>query len=87
MSLARLVLASGRAVHLAELCMSSAYGGPLESYPCKPLNDHKIRWLLRSAEQACPGPRCTWSRPRARSRPVPLTSDRGLVPADPLRTV
>ncbi|MFI9825163.1 hypothetical protein ACIHFC_32645 [Streptomyces sp. NPDC052013] len=55
MSLARVVLASGRAVHLAELRMSSTYGGPLEGYPCKPLNDHKIQWLLRAARQTYPG--------------------------------
>lgn len=55
MALARVVLASGRSVDLSELRMSSTYGGPLEGYPCKPLNDSKIRWLLRSAEETFPG--------------------------------
>src|SRR5690606_25616597 len=55
MSLARLVLTSGRAVHLAELHMSSTYGGPLAAYPCRPVNDDRIRQLLVAAEQAYPG--------------------------------
>jgi hypothetical protein len=55
LSLARVVLASGRSVDLAELRMSSTYGGMLDGYPCKPLNDRKIERLLRSAEGAFPG--------------------------------
>ncbi|GAA0659045.1 hypothetical protein GCM10009535_42970 [Streptomyces thermocarboxydovorans] len=55
MSLARLVLTSGRAVHLAELHMSSTYGGPLAIYPCRPVDDDRIRQLLRTAEQVYPG--------------------------------
>ncbi|MER6618766.1 hypothetical protein [Streptomyces sp. NPDC000931] len=55
MSLARVLLGSGRPVDLSELRMSSTYGGPLEDYPCKPLNDRKVDRLLRSAERAFPG--------------------------------
>src|SRR5690606_9012684 len=55
MSLARVVLTSGREVNLSELRLSSTYGGLLEGYPCKPLNDLWIKGLLRSAAQAFPG--------------------------------
>lgn len=55
MALARVVLASGRSVDLSELRMSSTYGGLLEGYPCKPLNDRTIDRLLRSAGQAFAG--------------------------------
>ncbi|NNN32833.1 hypothetical protein HLK59_21195 [Streptomyces sp. S3(2020)] len=55
MSLARLVLTSGRSIELSELRLSSTYGGLLEGYPCKPVNEMKIRGLLRSAEREFPG--------------------------------
>ncbi|MBT3155578.1 hypothetical protein HTV45_32875 [Streptomyces sp. CHD11] len=55
MALARVVLASGRSVDLSELRMSSTYGGLLEGYPCKPLNDRTIAGLLRSAGTTFPG--------------------------------
>ena len=55
MALARVVLASGRPIDLSDLRMSSTYGGLLEGYPCKPLNDARIDGLLRSAEHAFPG--------------------------------
>ncbi|MFF8031309.1 MULTISPECIES: hypothetical protein [unclassified Streptomyces] len=55
MALARAVLASGRSVDLTELRMSSTYGGLLEGYPCKPLNDLTIDGLLRSAARDFPG--------------------------------
>ncbi|MGC0376314.1 hypothetical protein RKD28_003830 [Streptomyces sp. SAI-229] len=55
MSLTRVLLHSGRPVDLSELRMSSTYGGMLEGYPCKPLNDRKIDRLLRSAERDFPG--------------------------------
>ncbi|MFJ3668034.1 hypothetical protein ACIPSE_16440 [Streptomyces sp. NPDC090106] len=54
MSLARLVLASGRSVELSELRMSSTYGGLLEGYPCRVVNEMKIQGLLRSAENDFP---------------------------------
>lgn len=55
MSLARVLLDSGRSVDLSEPRMSSTYGGLLEGYPCKPLNDRTIDRLLRSAARASPG--------------------------------
>jgi hypothetical protein len=54
MSLTRVVLTSGRSVDLAELRLSSTYGGMLEGYPCKPLNDLRIKALLRAAEHTFP---------------------------------
>ncbi|MGW0473439.1 hypothetical protein [Streptomyces coeruleorubidus] len=55
LALARLVLASGRPVDLAELRFTSTYGDLLEGYPCKPVNDLRIRGLLRTAARARPG--------------------------------
>ncbi|MEV0638030.1 hypothetical protein AB0I77_24425 [Streptomyces sp. NPDC050619] len=54
MSLSRVVLTSGRSLDLSELRFSSTYGGMLEGYPCKPVNDMKIKGLLRAAEHAFP---------------------------------
>ncbi|CAM5648032.1 putative protein OS=Streptomyces albaduncus OX=68172 GN=FHS32_004538 PE=4 SV=1 [Streptomyces griseoloalbus] len=55
MALSRVLLTSGRPVDLTELRLSSTYGGVLEGYPCKPLNDLAIAGLVRSAEHAHPG--------------------------------
>jgi hypothetical protein len=55
MALARLVLASGRSVDLAELRFSSTYGDLPAGYPCKPVNDLRIARLVRAAERARPG--------------------------------
>ncbi|MFJ2948707.1 hypothetical protein ACIO8H_13910 [Streptomyces sp. NPDC087226] len=55
MALARVVLASGRPVDLSALHMSSTYGGLLEGYPCKPLNDRRIDALVRMANRSFPG--------------------------------
>lgn len=55
MALARLVLASGRSVDLAELRFSSTYGDLPAGYPCPPVNDLLIRGLVRAAERAHPG--------------------------------
>ncbi|MEV7089374.1 hypothetical protein AB0O07_26365 [Streptomyces sp. NPDC093085] len=52
MSLSRIVLVSGRPVELTELRMSSTYGGMLEGYPCRRVNDMKVRGLRRQAERA-----------------------------------
>ncbi|MFF4832304.1 hypothetical protein [Streptomyces sp. NPDC001315] len=52
MSLSRVILTSGRSVDLCELRLSSTYGGMLEGYPCRPVNDMRIRGLLRTAERA-----------------------------------
>ncbi|MFE6197281.1 hypothetical protein [Streptomyces sp. NPDC057838] len=55
MALARLVLASGRSVDLAELRFSSTYGGLPAGYPCRPVNDLRIARLMGAAERAHPG--------------------------------
>ncbi|MER7936198.1 MULTISPECIES: hypothetical protein [unclassified Streptomyces] len=54
MSLSRIALSSGRSIELTELRMSSTYGGMLEGYPCKPINDMKVRSLQQQAERAFP---------------------------------
>lgn len=54
MSLTRIVLSSGRPLDLTEVRMSSTYGGMLEGYPCKPVNDWKIQGLLQTARSAFP---------------------------------
>ncbi|MFB7952924.1 MULTISPECIES: hypothetical protein [unclassified Streptomyces] len=54
MSLSRITLSSGRSIELTELRMSSTYGGMLEGYPCKPINDMKVRGLQQRAERAFP---------------------------------
>ncbi|WP_030670630.1 hypothetical protein [Streptomyces sp. NRRL B-1347] len=54
MSLSHIALSSGRSLELTELRMSSTYAGMLEGYPCKPLNDMKVRSLQRQAERAFP---------------------------------
>ncbi|MFI9721964.1 hypothetical protein ACIHFE_20265 [Streptomyces sp. NPDC052396] len=55
MSLSRLSLSSGRSIELTELRLRSTYGTMLEGYPCRPINEMKIRGLLRTAESAFPG--------------------------------
>lgn len=54
MSLSRILLSSGRSIELFELRLSSTYGGMLEGYPCKPINDMKTGSLLRIAEHTFP---------------------------------
>ncbi|MDL5202551.1 hypothetical protein [Streptomyces sp. ALI-76-A] len=54
MSLSRVVLVSGRSLDLSELRFSSTYGGLLEGYPCKPLNDMRIKGLVGEAGRAFP---------------------------------
>ncbi|MFJ6646747.1 hypothetical protein ACIQPS_13955 [Streptomyces sp. NPDC091290] len=54
MSLTRVILASGRALDLTELRMTSTYGGMLEGYPCKLVNDMAIRGLMNTARQTHP---------------------------------
>ena len=54
MPLSRIVLLSGRPIEISELRLSSSYGGMLEGYPCKPINDLKVRGLLQTAERAFP---------------------------------
>jgi hypothetical protein len=52
MSLTHIVLSSGRSIELNQLRMSSTYGGMLEGYPFKRINDMKVSGLLREAERA-----------------------------------
>ncbi|MFJ4844458.1 hypothetical protein [Streptomyces sp. NPDC088733] len=52
MSLAQIVLSSGRSIELTKLVMSSTYEGMLEGYPCKPINEMQVRGLQRQAERA-----------------------------------
>lgn len=54
MSLSHVVLTSGRSLDLSALHLSSTYGGMLEGYPCKVVNEMMIRGLMRAAEQAFP---------------------------------
>ncbi|PZH04623.1 hypothetical protein C1I97_19415 [Streptomyces sp. NTH33] len=54
MQLSRIVLSSSRSIELSELRLSSTYGGMLEGYPCRPVNDRKVSGLLRAAERAFP---------------------------------
>ncbi|MFF8096513.1 hypothetical protein [Streptomyces sp. NPDC016675] len=54
LSLTRVVLSSGRSVDLAELHLTSTYGGLLEGYPCGPVNDLRIRELVHTAERMSP---------------------------------
>ncbi|MFE2211443.1 hypothetical protein ACFW93_05600 [Streptomyces canus] len=54
MSLSRIVLSSGRSIELIELRMSSTYGGMLEGYPCKRVNDMKVSGLQWQSERAFP---------------------------------
>ncbi|MCI3274630.1 hypothetical protein [Streptomyces cylindrosporus] len=56
MSLTRVILTSGRSVDLSEVRFSSTYGGMLEGYPCKPVNEMKIKGLLHTAESAFRAP-------------------------------
>ncbi|MFI8423695.1 hypothetical protein [Streptomyces sp. NPDC085479] len=52
MSLSHIALSSGRSIELTELRMSTTYGGMLEGYPCRRINDMKVSGLLRQAERA-----------------------------------
>ena len=54
MSLSRIVLSSGRSIELIELRMSSTYGGMLEGYPCKRINDMRVSGLKRQGERDFP---------------------------------
>ncbi|MES4891687.1 hypothetical protein [Streptomyces sp. NPDC096012] len=54
MSLTRTALLSGRSIELTDLRMSSTYGGMLEGYPCKPINDIRVSGLRWQAERAFP---------------------------------
>jgi len=79
----RRTLSSARSIEPSELRLSSTYGGMLEGWPCKPVNDMTTKGLLLTAERTFP---LHTGAPRpARTRvpgPVPLLAHRHLVPAD-----
>ncbi|MGW8062054.1 hypothetical protein ACVV2G_07180 [Streptomyces ziwulingensis] len=54
MSLTRVVLSSGRSIDLTELHLAPTYGGLLEDYPCRPVNDLRIKALVHAAERMSP---------------------------------
>ncbi|MGW0150165.1 hypothetical protein ACWDVU_31820 [Streptomyces sp. NPDC003333] len=54
MSLTRVTLTSGRSLDLAELRLASTYGGMLEGYPCKLVNDMTVHGLLSNARHTHP---------------------------------
>ncbi|MEU6545680.1 hypothetical protein [Streptomyces sp. NPDC046859] len=54
MSLTRVILMSGCSLDLAELRLTSTYGGMLEGYPCKLVNDMTIHGLLNTAQRTDP---------------------------------
>lgn len=54
MSLSHVNLSSGRTVELTELRLSSTYGGFLEGYPCKRVNDRLVDWLQGNTEKNHP---------------------------------
>ncbi|GLW73109.1 hypothetical protein Kpho02_54080 [Kitasatospora phosalacinea] len=54
MSLTRVLLTSGRSIRLDEVRMSSTYGGLLEGYPCRRVNDWSIRSLRDAAVRQYP---------------------------------
>ncbi|MEU8514601.1 hypothetical protein AB0C76_23840 [Kitasatospora sp. NPDC048722] len=54
MTLARLSLASGRSIELSDVRLSSTYGGMLEGYPFRRLNDLKVQRLLKRAADEWP---------------------------------
>ncbi|MEU6288327.1 hypothetical protein ACWEDZ_01270 [Streptomyces sp. NPDC005047] len=53
-SLTRVALSSGRTVDLAELHLTPTYGTLLDAYPCRPVNDLRIKTLLHTAERMSP---------------------------------
>ncbi|MFI7393896.1 MULTISPECIES: hypothetical protein [Streptomyces] len=54
LSLTRIVLTCGRNVDLTELRLTPTYDAMSESYPCRPVNDLRIRALLHTAARMSP---------------------------------
>ncbi|MET9358867.1 hypothetical protein ABZY14_39080 [Streptomyces sp. NPDC006617] len=54
LSLTRIVLSGGRSVELTELRLTPTYGDMPASYPCRPVNDLRIRALLHTAAGMSP---------------------------------
>ncbi|MEH0980911.1 hypothetical protein [Micromonospora sp. CPCC 205556] len=55
MTLSHVELASGRLLRLREVRMRSTYGGLLEGYPCKRLNDRILSGVDSMARRTWPG--------------------------------
>ena len=56
MPLTSVVLSSGRSIRLSQVRLTSTYGGMLEGYPNKRINDRIVNGLLQTAvERAYPG--------------------------------
>ncbi|MFD5217354.1 hypothetical protein [Streptomyces tendae] len=54
LSLTRIVLTCGRNVDLTELRLTPTYDAMSDSYPCRPVNDLRIRALLHTAARMSP---------------------------------
>ncbi|MEU4986555.1 hypothetical protein [Streptomyces sp. NPDC021969] len=54
LSLTRIVLSCGRSVELTELRLTPTYGDMPPGYPCRPVNDSRIRALLHTAAGMSP---------------------------------
>ncbi|WP_328561441.1 hypothetical protein [Streptomyces coelicoflavus] len=54
LSLTRITLSSGRTVDLTELRLAPTYGDMPPGYPCRPVNDRRIRALLHTAARMSP---------------------------------
>lgn len=54
LSLTRIVLSCGRSVELTELRLTPTYGDMPAGYPCRPVNDLRIRALLHTAAGLSP---------------------------------
>ncbi|MFD8693256.1 hypothetical protein [Kitasatospora purpeofusca] len=54
MALTKIHLSSGRSIELADVRLSSTYGGFLEGYPVRRINDLKLERALRNAREAAP---------------------------------
>lgn len=84
MPLSHITLSSGRSIELTELRMSSTYGGMLEGYPCKPVNDMRVSGLQRQAERSFPSTPVHLVRP---SREYPDESAGAFGPVEVLPSV
>lgn len=54
MALTKIHLSSGRSIELSDVRLSSTYGGFLEGYPSRRINDLKVERTLRNAREAVP---------------------------------
>ncbi|MGW4693214.1 hypothetical protein ACWEO1_12600 [Kitasatospora cineracea] len=54
MLLTEVLLSSGRSIRLDEVRMSATYGGMLEGYPCRRVNDRSVKHLRDAAARQYP---------------------------------